>query len=346
MISLSSSHYSSLPAAAAAAVIHRDTTRWLHSHLPPPPPYKNRRCRRRRRICCESTPTPAAVDAAVSHSSDDNRKGFGGNDDDAKEEAVVRVLSVVRSQFNDIMILETNLWNRYLLLDSTHNVHSIYKKEGGPKWTDSYWDEFASLPAIVPKGLIAILGLGGGTAAHLMLDLWPSLELEGWDIDEILIEKSREFLGLSDLEKHTPAGGILHVRIGDALSPSVHTPGGYAGIVVDLFADGKVLPQLTEVETWLTLKDKLMPNGRLMVNCGAADNEVSDTFSEWEYNLSITAMCQAFSEQLINWKKMPEEKGKNYLALSGPLPDLDAWSAAVPDQLSLSVEQWRPCFLK
>lgn len=163
MISLSSSHYSSLPAAAAAAVIHRDTTRWLHSHLPPPPPYKNRRCRRRRRICCESTPTPAAVDAAVSHSSDDNRKGFGGNDDDAKEEeAVVRVLSVVRSQFNDIMILETNLWNRYLLLDSTHNVHSIYKKEGGPKWTDSYWDEFASLPAIVPKGLIAILGLLSG----------------------------------------------------------------------------------------------------------------------------------------------------------------------------------------
>lgn len=81
-------------------------------------------------------------------------------------------------------------------------------------------DEFASLPAIVPKGPIAIFGLvslcitwtssleiyfslnqthnfmhavtffwmfqGGGTAAHLMLDLWPSLQLEGWEIDGIV----------------------------------------------------------------------------------------------------------------------------------------------------------------
>lgn len=27
---------------------------------------------------------------------------------------------------------------------------------------------------------------GGGTAAHLMLELWPSLQLEGWEIDEIV----------------------------------------------------------------------------------------------------------------------------------------------------------------
>ena len=27
---------------------------------------------------------------------------------------------------------------------------------------------------------------GGGTAAHLMLDLWPELQLEGWEIDHIV----------------------------------------------------------------------------------------------------------------------------------------------------------------
>ncbi|XP_030966661.1 proline-rich protein 4-like isoform X1 [Quercus lobata] len=61
-----------------------------------------------------------------------------------------------------------------------------------------------------------------------MLDLWPSLQLEGWEIDEILIEKSREYLGLSDLEKRTVAGGILNVHIGDALSQSVNASGGFA----------------------------------------------------------------------------------------------------------------------
>lgn len=27
---------------------------------------------------------------------------------------------------------------------------------------------------------------GAGTAAHLMLDLWPSLHIKGWEIDEIV----------------------------------------------------------------------------------------------------------------------------------------------------------------
>lgn len=110
-------------------------------------------------------------------------------------------------------------------------------------------DEFASLPAVVPKGPIAIFGLAGGTAAHLMLDLWPSLQLEGWEIDEILIDKAREYLGLSDLEKHTQSGGILNVHIGDCFSPSASISGGFAGIIIDLFTNGKVLPELQEVYT-------------------------------------------------------------------------------------------------
>uniref|UniRef100_A0A7N2R419 Uncharacterized protein n=1 Tax=Quercus lobata TaxID=97700 RepID=A0A7N2R419_QUELO len=87
----------------------------------------------------------------------------------------------------------------------------------------------------------------------------------------MLIEKSREYLGRSDLEKRTVAGGILNVHIGDALSQSVNVSGGFAGIVIDLFSGGKVLPQLQEVQTWLEFNDRLMPNGRLMVNCGGID---------------------------------------------------------------------------
>lgn len=34
--------------------------------------------------------------------------------------------------------------------------------------------------------LILVCVKGGGTAAHLMLDLWPSLQLEGWEIDYIV----------------------------------------------------------------------------------------------------------------------------------------------------------------
>lgn len=47
-----------------------------------------------------------------------------------------------------------------------------------------------------------------------------------------MIDKSREHLGLSDLEKPTEDGGVLHVHIGDALSDSTAIPRGYAGKVI------------------------------------------------------------------------------------------------------------------
>jgi len=38
---------------------------------------------------------------------------------------------------------------------------------------------------------------------------------------------------------------------------------------------------------------------------------------------------------------MPKENGENFMALTGPLPDLDSWSASVPSPLSKSVKNWR-----
>lgn len=274
---------------------------------------------------------------------------IGRNTDESPPEDV-KLLTAVRSMYNDIMILETPE-SRLLLLDSSQNVHSIFSKGGG-KWTGSYWDEFASLPPIIPDGPIAIFGLGAGTAADLMLELWPSLQIEGWEIDEILIHKSREYLGLSELEKRAEAGGGggLRVRIGDALSANASVAGGYAGIIVDLFADGKVLRELEEVKTWTEIGEKLMPEGRIMANCGGASSDGEELSIEgnselgWERNNAIGAMRKAFAGAgELNWKLMPKEKGANFLALTGGLPDLAAWSSALPDELSSSVYQWRTC---
>ncbi|CAN0911723.1 Probable polyamine aminopropyl transferase [Linum grandiflorum] len=266
-------------------------------------------------------------------------EGGGGEED-------LQLVTAVRSQYNHIAIVDTPS-ARVLLLDSTHSVHSILHKD--QKWTDSYWDEFASLPPIVPEGPISILGLGGGTAAHLMLDLWPSLQLEGWEIDEILIDKARIFFGLSELEKKTPAGGCLHVCIGDALQSTENDHGKYAGIIVDLFNEGKVLPELEQVSTWLELKRRLMANGRIMVNCagihGTSDmvDRRNHLEGKWGEHAVIKAMHEAFPGEQLSWKMMQDEKGANYLALTGPLPDLSWWSGMVPDELSESVKQWRAC---
>ncbi|XP_022147906.1 uncharacterized protein LOC111016725 isoform X2 [Momordica charantia] len=247
---------------------------------------------------------------------------------EVEEEDAFQVLTAITSNYNDIVIVETPK-SRVLLLDSSNNVHSILYKE--QKWTGSYW--------------------GGGTTAHLMLTSWPSLQLEGWEIDGILIDKARDFLGLSDLEKHSHDGGILNIHIGDALDPSVRISGGYAGIVVDLFSDGKILPQLQEAGMWLDLKDRLMVGGRLMINCGGNEaanvigngicSEVSLTNCFWPQNSVIEVLSKAFPEQLC-WKKLPKGKGDNYLALTGPFPELLSWSTVVPEPLRGSVKEWRP----
>ncbi|KAF3784805.1 hypothetical protein EJ110_NYTH29277 [Nymphaea thermarum] len=252
-----------------------------------------------------------------------------------KDEPEFSLLTAMTTPHNEIVILDTTD-SRILLLDASRKR----------------LDEFASLPAIVPKGPIAMLGLGGGTAAHLMLDLWPSLELDGWEIDEIVIDKAREYLGLSILEKCNDAGGVLRVHVGDALSPDVAVPGGFAGIVVDLFADGEILPQLEEVSTWMQLGKKLMSNGRIMVNCGGTLDEDCSLGKRMDHvhvsshgilgkNPTMEAMREAFSE--VNWKKMEQGESLNFLALTGPLPDVDQWAQTVPEKLSSNVRQWKPC---
>ncbi|KAF2286839.1 hypothetical protein GH714_031486 [Hevea brasiliensis] len=104
------------------------------------------------------------------------------------------------------------------------------------------------------------------------------------------------------------------------------------------------------IATWLNLKDRLMPNGRFMVNCGGI-HEKSDTIGgiihpklvdgTWVENSTIKALFEAFPGQ-VSWKRMPETQGANFLALTGPFPDLTFWSSKVPDPLSETVRQWRP----
>lgn len=256
--------------------------------------------------------------------------------EDSEEEEKFEVLTSTQSEYNKIVMLESKKC-KVLLLDDSGNVHSIlYKNQ---IWSNSYWDEFCSLPAMISKGPVGIFGLGGGTVAHQLLHFWPSLVLHGWEVDHILIDRARMYFGMSELEISRKDGGILQVCVGDALSPSATVAGGYAGIIVDLFSNAEVLPELEVATTWLEMRKKLMYNGRIMVNCGGA----VQTGTGWQMNPTIQALCEAFGGEFVNWKKMPDDQGGNYMAFTGPLPDMNSWSDSVPDKLRYAVNQWRPC---
>lgn len=95
---------------------------------------------------------------------------------------------------------------KILLLDKPGNIQSVYQPYKAI--TNSYYDLFACLPALLPDGPIGILGLGAGTAARIIHHFWPQIDLHGWELDPAVVMVARQFFNLSELEE----GGISMQR--------------------------------------------------------------------------------------------------------------------------------------
>lgn len=67
-------------------------------------------------------------------------------------------------------------------------------------------------------------------------------------------------------------------------------------------------------------------------------------YLQYIFGLSYWNCLLIFDIQL-SWKRTEGKSSENYLALTGPVPDLDAWSAALPHPLDMKVKDWRPCKL-
>ncbi|GAQ78121.1 hypothetical protein KFL_000080250 [Klebsormidium nitens] len=275
-------------------------------------------------------------------------------EDDENEDEEMQVIAVASTEYNEIVVLRIPektdhpyAGAKVLLLDLTGNIHSMLWE--GHAWTYSYWDEFVALPPVIPEGPVGFLGLAGGTGPALYRRQWPALQVEGWEIDGEVVRLAREHLGLADLERPTEEGGRLVVNVGDALAPEASVEGGFAGLVVDLFSHGTALPELWEADTWRDLKAKLRPGGRILVNVGSASTglqgNASDDVTEFSRGagqpgrLVLEAMQEVWPGELL--VRRLDTLSDNVVALTGPLPDLDRWAAAVPPNLAKGVKEFK-----
>lgn len=243
---------------------------------------------------------------------------------ETEHNAMVMVL-----QFPPDMDVKEVAGARVLMLDHTGNIHSIYREEtvatGG-----LYWDYLAILPSLVPgTAPVAILGLGAGTVPRIIAQTAPQARMVGWELDAGVVEVSRHLLGLAELELERK----LEVRVGDALGADVGQAGPFSGIVVDLFAEGKLLPQLKEVATWQQLRQWLVAGGRVIANIGAVGQEFDGSGEA-----AIAAMAAAFDGEVLV-RDLVTSTTTNCVAMSGPLPpDL---ATAVPELLRECGTNWR-----
>ncbi|EXB93557.1 hypothetical protein L484_014548 [Morus notabilis] len=260
----------------------------------------------------------------------------------------VKVLAKFKSRHNFIRVLQVSrkadhpfAGSRLLLLDNPGNIHSISFFLNSNLTTHTYFDVFATLPPILPPGgPLAIFGFGAGSAARLILRLYPHAVVHGWELDPSVISVGREFFGLSKLEKDHPQR--LFIYIGDAFKASVRD--GFSGILVDLFSKGSLVPELQDPKTWEMLARCLRKGGRVMVNVGGSCVEAEDKRRDGRVVMKETlkAMRRVFGEKLFVLRLGNGKNEDSSVALTGDSPDLDAWKEKLPRSLAGYVDMWTP----
>lgn len=186
---------------------------------------------------------------------------------------------------------------------------------------------------------MGILGFGAGSAARLILDLYPQGVIHGWELDPSVISVGREYFGLTKLEKDYQ--DRLFVYIGNALTASLKD--GFSGILVDLFDKGCLIPELQDPWTWEKLKKSLRKGGRIMVNVGGSCVEAEDSRRDGKVIMEETlkAMHEVFPDELFVLS-LGNRKDDSSIALTGELPDLDLWKKGLHKSLKFYVDMWEP----
>ncbi|KAK7330529.1 hypothetical protein VNO77_24724 [Canavalia gladiata] len=295
-------------------------------------------------VKAQGTPTRIKIRSLKTPSTSLAAKCQQKTQDDGIPAEDVKMLVKFKSRHNYIRVLEVSRkadhplrGSRLLLLDAPGNIQSIsflFKSI-----TNTYFDVFATLPPIVPPGPLAILGFGAGSAARLLLDLYPDAVLHGWELDPSVIQVAREYFNLRRLEREHQKR--LFIYIGNALNATL--PNGFSGIMVDLFSKGSLIPELQEPATWEKLSKQLKRGGRIMVNVGGscveAENRVRDGKVVMEDTLK--AMREVFGEKLFVLN-VGNGKDDSSLALTGDLPQADDWRKALKGPLKCYVDMWTP----
>ncbi|KAI3839573.1 hypothetical protein MKX03_003682 [Papaver bracteatum] len=274
---------------------------------------------------------------AIEASKSNSQKRYLTNDlieEKSVEEGIpinqVKTLVKFKSRYNYIRVIEVSrradhpfVGSRLLLLDAPGNIHSvsfIFKL-----LTETYFDVFATFPAILPPGggPLGTLGFGAGSAARI----------------RIIPGIGREYFSLLKLENDSP--GRLFINIGDTLNASVTD--GFSGILVDLFCKGRVIPELQDSTTWEKLKGSLRKGGRIMVNVGGSCFEAEDSNIDGKMVMekTLNTMYQVFPGKLFVLS-LGRRKEDSSIALTGDLPHLDSWRLLLPASLRGYVKMWTP----
>lgn len=112
---------------------------------------------------------------------------------------------------------------------------------------------------------LMILGLGGGTMAHLISDKFPQVNITSVEIDDVMVDLAKKYFDVDKIPNH-------RIIVDDALRVVIEpekyqlTEGSFQALIVDIFV-GEKFPDLGRSGNFLSAIKKLVtPGGLIMFN--------------------------------------------------------------------------------
>ncbi len=180
------------------------------------------------------------------------------------------------SIYNYLQVTETAKYTA-LSTNVLFGVQSIAPKNG--YLTGLYYDYALAAPFLAgltakSEGDMLILGFGTGTYAGQCLHYFPNMKITGVEIDEKILELSFDRFGLSRDEER------LQTVVFDGRAYLRMSKDTYDVIMVDAYRDITIPPQMSSVEFFTEVKDRLRDGGVMVVNLNMVSE---DTGSINEY---------------------------------------------------------------
>ncbi len=172
------------------------------------------------------------------------------------------------SAYNYIQVQEINGFT-LLRLNDGQGVHSIYHPDtlqyGGP------WEQFLVGPYFYanrkPQDIkrMAIVGLAAGTAARQAAAVYGDIPIDGFELDEKIVEVGKKYFGLN-----LPN---LTVHIGDGRLNLERSEYKYDIIAVDAYRPPYIPPHMTTREFFEIAASHLTEGGVLTINVGSVPGD-------------------------------------------------------------------------
>jgi hypothetical protein len=174
------------------------------------------------------------------------------------------------SQYNYIEVQQQNGFT-LLRLNDGQGVHSIYHPD--QLYYNGPWEQFLVGPFFNPGETpedvkrYAIVGLAAGTSARQASEVYPSVMIDGFEIDGEIVAVGRKYFGMTMPN--------LTVYVEDGRWGLEHSPHKYDLIAVDAYRPPYIPPHMTTQEFFQIAYDHLAPDGVLAINVGRAPGDRS-----------------------------------------------------------------------